>query len=189
MELETAPAKDDDWLIVNVQGTSHTASTNKHISCTICNVLHAVIHIEQFEHLCFPFSLMLYYSTFKSCKHLLLLFLLGCMLHKAAPFGIQVCSTDCFRWVVMVHTKPIIGCRFQIKACLRGWKTSVFKLLFNVVQLYIHVIIKNYRGPKLIQYLPSAIILNIYTDFKNIQTVRTKSARQDKLFLNMLKFK
>lgn len=51
MELETAPAKDDDWLIVNVQGTSHTASTNKHISCTICNVLHAVIHIEQFEHL------------------------------------------------------------------------------------------------------------------------------------------
>lgn len=35
MELETAPAKDDDWLIVNVQGTSHTASTNKHISCTI----------------------------------------------------------------------------------------------------------------------------------------------------------
>lgn len=88
MELETAPAKDDDWLIVNVQGTSHTASTNKHISCTICNVMHAVIHIEQFEHLCFPFSLMLYYSTFKSCKHLLLLFLLGCMLHKAAPFGI-----------------------------------------------------------------------------------------------------
>lgn len=37
---------------------------------------------------CFPFSLMLYYSTFKSCKHLLLFFLLGCMLHKAAPFGI-----------------------------------------------------------------------------------------------------
>lgn len=35
MELETSPAKDDDWLIVNVQGTSHTASTNKHMSCTI----------------------------------------------------------------------------------------------------------------------------------------------------------
>lgn len=95
MELETSPAKDDDWLIVNVQGTSHTASTNKHISCTICNVLHAVIHIEQFEHLCFPFSLMLYYSTFKSCYY----------------FCLDACFTK----------QPQLVFRFAQQTVLDGW--------------------------------------------------------------------
>lgn len=78
------------WWLVDCQRSRYIAhSFNKQThELYYCNVLHAEIHIEQFEHLCFPFSLMLYYSTFKSCKHLLLLFLLGCMLHKAAPFGI-----------------------------------------------------------------------------------------------------
>lgn len=76
------------WLSTFKVHHTQLQQTNTSAVLYVNNVLHAVIHIEQFEHLCFPFSLMLYYPTFKSCKHLLLLFLLGCMLHKAAPFGI-----------------------------------------------------------------------------------------------------